>query len=196
MTVYSVTGFTPNFLMLGCEILLPATLIAVFPEKPITTFISYFERFQNDMRNAHARVRQTTHNVAKTQKASFDKTVKGPTFFVGQQVWLYWPKPLLRQQRKKLVKLWYGPYTIVQLKSNIVVVIRHNHTHKKTNSLCGPFNPLSFTSTDYCPWSAIIQHHSYARPYYASCFSVYIWVLAAAAAASLFTPATRPSVSQ
>jgi len=38
---------------------------------------------------------------------------------------------LLRQQRKKLVKLWYGSYTIVELKSNIVVVIRHNHTHKK-----------------------------------------------------------------
>jgi len=117
--------------MLGREVLLPATLIAAPPEEPITTSISYVERFQNDMRDAHARVRQTTHNVAKTQKASFDKTVKGPTFSVGQQVWLYWPKPLLRQQRKKLVKLWYGPYTIVELKSNIVVVIRHNHTHKK-----------------------------------------------------------------
>jgi len=69
MTVHSVTGFTPNFLMLGREVLLPATLIAAPPEEPITTSISYVERFQNDMRDAHARVRQTTHNVAKTQKA-------------------------------------------------------------------------------------------------------------------------------
>jgi len=61
----------------------------------------------------HARVCQTTHNVSKTQKASFDKTVKGPAFSVGQQVWLYWLKLLLRQQQKKLVKLWYGPYTII-----------------------------------------------------------------------------------
>jgi len=114
MTVHSVTEFTLNFLMLDREVLLPATLIAASPEVPITTSVSYVERFQNDMHDAHARVRQTIRNVAKTQKASFDKTVKGPTFSVGQQVWLYWPKPLLRQQRKKnwlnfgmaLILLW------------------------------------------------------------------------------------------
>ena len=51
-------------------------------------------------------------------------------FTKGQLVWLYWPKPLLRQQKRKLTQLWFGPYRIVEFKSEVVVKIQHIKTDK------------------------------------------------------------------
>ena len=45
-------------------------------------------------------------------------------------VWLYWPRPLIRQTKKKLTQLWTGPWKIKQFKSPIVVEIQNIHTHK------------------------------------------------------------------
>ena len=98
MTVHSTTGLTPNQVMLGREVLLPAHLIAKPPEEPVGVTVPFVENFQSDMRDAHERVRQATHAAAKTQKTHFDRLVKGPVFAVNQLVWLYWPRPFLRTQ--------------------------------------------------------------------------------------------------
>ena len=82
------------------------------------------------MRDAHKRVREATKQSAKTQKSYFDARTKALTFTKGQLVWLYWPKPLLRQQKRKLTRLWFGPYQIVDFKSEVVVQIKHVKTGK------------------------------------------------------------------
>ena len=82
------------------------------------------------MRDAHKRVREATKQSAKTQKSYFDARTKALTFTKGQLVWLYWPKPLLRQQKRKLTRLWFGPYQIVDFKSEVVVQIKHIKTVK------------------------------------------------------------------
>jgi len=42
-------------------------------------------------------------------------------------VWLYWPKPLLRQQKRKLTQLWFGPYRITEFKSEVGLVVQIQH---------------------------------------------------------------------
>ena len=61
----------------------------------------------------------------------FDRTVRNLTFAVGQTVWLYWPKPLIRQQRRKLTQLWTGPWIVEEFISPIVVQLSHPLNRKR-----------------------------------------------------------------
>jgi len=61
----------------------------------------------------------------------FDKHVKGPPFALNQLVWLYWPRPLLRNRSRKLTRSWTGPWHIVEFKTTIAVVVQNVKTHKK-----------------------------------------------------------------
>ena len=130
MSQHSTTHITPNRAMLGREVLLPATLIAEPPQevKPITNFVT---NFQDNMRQAHHQVRDALGTAAKTEKRYFDKRVKAQSFVVGQKVWLYWPRPLIRQQKKKLVQLWTGPWQVLEILSPLVVKIQHVVNKKK-----------------------------------------------------------------
>jgi len=46
-------------------------------------------------------------------------------FCEGQKVWLFWPRPPVRQKFRKLQKLWTGPWVIKSFKTPLVVVIKH-----------------------------------------------------------------------
>ena len=116
--------------MLGREVLLPATLIAA-PPVEIQPSVPYNVRFQDNIREAHQRVRDALGASARTMKNYFDRRIKGQAFTVGQTVWLFWPKPLIRQQRKKLTQLWTGPWVIERFFSPIVVQISHPLTRKR-----------------------------------------------------------------
>ena len=98
MTVHKVTGITPNLAMLGCAVMLPATLIARPPEEPVSTVIPFNQSLQDCLIEAHSRVRKATQSVAKIQKSHFDKGVEEYQFTVGQLVWLYTHKPGRLQQ--------------------------------------------------------------------------------------------------
>jgi len=127
MTVHSVTGVTPNMAMLGREVLTPVTLIAQPPNEPVKLTVPYVTSFRNE---AHNRIRESTNSVSRTQKSCFDKHVKGPKFAVDQHVWLYWPRPLVRQKNKKLTQIWTGPWTIQQFMSPLVVRMKHTKNNK------------------------------------------------------------------
>jgi len=131
MTVHSTTTVTPNFAMLGREVLLPCHLIARPPQEPNSVTVPFVQNFQDNLRDAHHRVRQATQNAAKTQKTFFDKQIKGPPFSVNQLVWLYWPKPPIRQKLKKLQRVWTGPYKIIKFQTSVVVIIEHTENHKR-----------------------------------------------------------------
>ena len=131
MTVHKTTGVTPNRAMFGREVLFPCTLIAAPPEEAVHVSVPFVESFQQTLRDAHHQIRQATQSTAKTQKTYFDKHVKGPPFSVNQLVWLFWPKPLIRQTQRKLQRLWSGPWKILEFKSSVVVVVQHCHNNKR-----------------------------------------------------------------
>ena len=104
MTVHSVKGITPNFAMLGREVLCPCTLIAAPPQDtPVSTTNN--DNFRETLRDAHQSVRDSLGARARTEKRYFDKRVKPVKLYLGQSVWLYWPRPLIRQAMRKLVNL-------------------------------------------------------------------------------------------
>ena len=53
MTVHSVTNMTPNFAMLGKEVLMPVSLIAQPLEEPTTPSVPYVISFRSTLRQAH-----------------------------------------------------------------------------------------------------------------------------------------------
>jgi len=125
MTVHRVTGVTPNMAMLGREVLLPASLIARPPVEPANVTVPFVKDLRDVMRDAHERIRQATKKEARTQRKYYDDRSRMTRFYEGQKVWLYWPKPPVRQQFKKLTRLWTGPWKIVLFKSPVVVELRH-----------------------------------------------------------------------
>ena len=131
MTPHSSTGISPNKAMISRETRAPPTLIATPPEEVIQPQIPYNVKLRDNMRDAHTRVREATKVSAKTQKSHFDARVKAISFRDNQLVWLYWPKPLIKMQKKKLTQLWIGPYRIISFKSDVVVEIQHIKTNKK-----------------------------------------------------------------
>ena len=106
-----------------------SSLIAAPPEET-PNLIPYNIHFRDNMRAAYERVRSAANRSSKTQKSYFDARVRAVLLTKGQFVWLYWPKPLLRQQNRKLIQLWFGPYRITNFKSEVVVEIQHIKTHK------------------------------------------------------------------
>ena len=128
MTPHSSTGIIPNRAMLGREVMSPCTLIVAPPEDPDKISLPFNVTFRDNLRNAHERARNATHKTAKTQKNYFDSRVKAISFTKGQLVWLYWPRPLIRQQKRKLKRLWVGPYRVTNFKTDVVVVIQHIKT--------------------------------------------------------------------
>jgi len=84
MTPHKSTGVTRNLAMLGRVGLCSCTLIAAPPEEPKGTLVPYNAKFQQDMRDAHQRVRDATRRSARAQKSYFDARVKTLSFTTGQ----------------------------------------------------------------------------------------------------------------
>jgi len=125
MTVHKTTGVTPNMAMFGREVLLPATLIARPPEEPSKISVPFVVNFRDILRSAHQTIRQNTKKTARTQKAYYDQRIRPFHYEVGQKVWLYWPRPPIRQKFKKLQSLWTGPWIIEAFQTPLVVILRH-----------------------------------------------------------------------
>ena len=123
MTVHLTTGVTPNRAMLGREVLLPALLIVAPPEENIPQS-GYVQDFQENLRQAHQQVRQAMGSLAVAEKTYFDRRVKSYSFFLSQKVWLYWPRPLIRQRHRKLTRVWTGPWVFTSFRSPIVVELK------------------------------------------------------------------------
>ena len=49
---------------------------------------------------------------------------------MGQLVWLYWPKPPVRQKFRKVQQVWTGPWRIIKFRTDVVDIIQH--TLKRT----------------------------------------------------------------
>jgi len=63
------------------------------------------QNLRDTLRDAHRRVRDATMSSARTQKSYYGKRARVVTFDVGQLVWLFWPRPPVRQRFRKLQRL-------------------------------------------------------------------------------------------
>jgi len=122
MTPHSSTGISPIMQSYaGAGGLLPCTLIAAPSQADPPTSTPFAQSFRDTLRAAHNTVRQNLHATARTQKQHFDARIRPHTFHLDQKVWLFWPRPVVKQQARKLTQLWAGPWDIISMKSDLIV---------------------------------------------------------------------------
>jgi hypothetical protein len=127
-SVHSVTGETPNRLMLGREVATPVTLLTRLPnEQPVVPWVDGLRRrFEETYRT----VIETTKTAQRATKTYADRRQKGIEFDEGQLVWLYDPKPHRGQPHKLDANKWSGPWTVAKKLSFCVYLILRNPTDK------------------------------------------------------------------
>ena len=126
-SVHSVTGETPNRLMMGREVETPLTLLAP-PPTTTNNDIPWVEALEDRFRDTYATVLATTKNQLRTAKAYHDRRQKGINFEAGASVWLYDPKVKRGVSPKLDARRWSGPWIIVRKIYVCVYVIRRAGT--------------------------------------------------------------------
>ena len=105
-TVNRQTGFTPNFLMLGREVLQPIDLM-LNPggEEKRRTPGTYAVRHQEAMRTAHREARQKLQQSQRRQKSDYDLRLEERKYSVDDAVYRF-NRPIVLGQSKKLQPIW------------------------------------------------------------------------------------------
>jgi hypothetical protein len=112
-SVNSSTGFTPNLLMLGREVLQPLQLMTGVGE-PNTSIHIFVDRIQKEMQEAHELARQSLQMQQQRQKREYDIHARPSKYEVGDVVLLMNSGRKVGQS-KKLAPLWKGPFVVVQV---------------------------------------------------------------------------------
>ena len=122
------TKFTPNFLMLGREALLPVDLVYGYsaPEKP-KCHIDYVEWVKTELDSAFAKCRMELGKAALRQAKHYNRMAGNPTYKVGDWVLLFYP-PLAS---KKLSLKFLGPFKVSRQLGEVTYEIEATRTGKK-----------------------------------------------------------------
>lgn len=125
-TEHSTSGFTPNMMVFGRNVILPSQAVVGRPERvreAETAPEAYVEELQDSLEKAHEIARQNLRRQAVYRKKYYDANAKERALHVGQPVWLHDPsiKPGLC---KKLANRWNGPYKIEKKLDDLTYLVR------------------------------------------------------------------------
>jgi hypothetical protein len=150
-TVHETTGFTPNFLMFGREVKLPAELIHGSKSEEgdcVDTYGLYVDNLRRRMQHAHAIARKYLKTNTQRNKSNYDVKANLTKYKPGDAVWF------LSEARKvnicpKLQPTYVGPYVVVKCLSSLDYAIRREYKgreivvhHNKLKPYKGDFVPL------------------------------------------------------
>jgi hypothetical protein len=114
-TPHESTGLTPNLLMLGREVRLPAELAFGYVQNKtrgnFTSYGEYVDLIRDRMHHAHQIARKHLQSAARRQKDLYDARVSQSTYQPGDLIWL------IADSRKidmspKLQNMYDGPYVV------------------------------------------------------------------------------------
>ena len=121
-TVHTATNCSPNLLVFGEDLIMPADLVfglvGVNPEAPCT--VLFVESLRDNFKNAYDLVRTSLLRNAQWQKVGYDTNLKRRRFSVGDAV-IRMHEPL---RRLKLVYNWDGPFTITKVISESTIIMK------------------------------------------------------------------------
>ena len=124
---HASTGVSPNYLMFGREVHTPVTLMLPPPtERPFTD--EWVQNLQEHFHYAHSIARQEIGISAQTQKSYHDRRVRSRGLWVGQEVWVYWPRKTKSGKTRKLTPCWDGPWTILRFVTEVNVEVQKGRT--------------------------------------------------------------------
>ena len=118
-TVNRSTGFTPNMMMLGREVMLPVDLMIASKDSEHLYPAEYVKKLREVMNQVHTLAREKLVSYQKRQQRDYDLKLKVNTYEVGDLVYV------LDTARKvglspKLQKVWKGPMLVVEAISSIL----------------------------------------------------------------------------
>ena len=119
-SVHESTGFSPNEMMLGREVLLPLDLVIGQAEPTGNSTTEYAERLSEQMERIHQFARRHLKLSSDRQKRNYDhRPVNQHRYNRGDAVWLYSP-----QKKKgicpKLMRYFDGPYLVIKRMSDVL----------------------------------------------------------------------------
>lgn len=125
---HTSSGFTPNKLMLGREVILPTDLlVGKTPDEAPKSLPRFVAEYRKAMWEANEEARTKIGTAIRHQKVAYDLKVHGQSFSDGDLVWLH---HTLRKKGKspKLQVKWTGPWRIVKRVTDVTYLIaRSNH---------------------------------------------------------------------
>ena len=123
------TGHTPNMLMLGREVNLPADLMFPTDQKPVEqqTIHQYVQRLIDSLEVAHRTARQNLKASQKRMKKDYDLRVLVKTFNVGDAVYIL-NKATGKGKCKKLCPSWKGPGVVLEKISSVLFRVKMGHS--------------------------------------------------------------------
>jgi hypothetical protein len=128
-SVHSVTGETPNKLMLCRELRVPLTLLAP-PAPGQRKEVAWVDRQRTVLRETFAKVAERTKAQHRAEVPRLYKRQRGYTFKVGDRVSLYDPKSLEGVSHKINAHKWSGPWEVTKCLSSIVYAIKEIGTKR------------------------------------------------------------------
>ena len=126
-TIHESTCYTPNMLMMGREVRMPAHLIFSCPatDDTISSYGEYVENLKDKMRKAHELARAHLGKAARRQKDSYDGKCVLNLYKVGDLVW--YANPTAHTNiAPKLRKTFVGPVIVAERKNDLNYVIQTN----------------------------------------------------------------------
>ena len=128
-TEHNVTGYTPNFLFLGREAIMPIDLTMEVVELSPTDPETFVERQKELIRKAHELVRDLTKRYVTIQKRRYDLRVRPKEFSSGD--WVYYLYPRKRIGRSpKWTRMYTGPYLVVGVLNSLLYRIQRSARSK------------------------------------------------------------------
>lgn len=128
------TGLTPNLLMLGREVRLPAEIIFGSGTTPaaeeVTSYGEYVDNLKTHLQTAHVLTRKRLGVVASRQKKDYDFKSNTRRYRAGDLVWFRTDKSQLLIA-PKLRCPYEGPYLLLNRINDLDYVIQFNATGKK-----------------------------------------------------------------
>ena len=128
------TRLTPNRLMLGREVVLPAEAITGHPSAESDSNFpadedQYVTVLRDRLAKAHHVARRNLHAHAVYRKRRYNLKARKQSLEPGQPVWLYNPTRRVGVC-SKLTSKWKGPYAVIRKLDDITYVVKNSPKQK------------------------------------------------------------------
>jgi hypothetical protein len=129
--VHESTGFTPNFLLFGREVRLPAQLVYCPPEKDYTpTYGEFVEETRQSLETSHQLCRQHLQSTTKRQQDHYDAKSTLRRYKPGDLVW-YAAFTEDKHLAPKLRRKYTGPASVLAKLDDLLYFIQVNKVEKR-----------------------------------------------------------------
>jgi len=125
-TRHDSTGYSPNYLILGQEVMAPLDLVCDAPPEGRRVWFSpdeFVEQRQHIAREAFAAARETLGKAAERAKHQYDLRVRPKIFTVGSWVWYHSPRRYVGRN-VKWQRQYSGPFLVTQELGPVNVTIQ------------------------------------------------------------------------